>query len=90
MPHSGPHFSIFWRVLMPKCSILGPLAAQLRPKMATKIAQVAPIMLKKIDTGPPWDRSWTRAVSRITFGAFLGTILVDLGWIFHDFLWIFV
>ena len=24
MPHSGPHFSTFWRVLMPKCSILGP------------------------------------------------------------------
>ena len=42
MPHSGPHFSIFWRVLMPKCSILGPLGAQLGLKMAPKIAQVAP------------------------------------------------
>ena len=51
MPHSGPHFSIFWRVLMPKCSILGPLAAQLRPKMATKIAQVAPKRLQKLSGG---------------------------------------
>ena len=24
MPHSGPHFSTFWRILVPKRSILGP------------------------------------------------------------------
>ena len=47
MPHSGPHFSTFWRVLMPKCSILGPPWRPAGAPMAPKIAQVAPKSLKK-------------------------------------------
>ena len=38
MPHSGPYFSTFWRVLMPKCSILGPPWRLTGSQMATKIA----------------------------------------------------
>ena len=40
MPHSGPHFSTFWRVLMPKRWILGPPWRPAGHQMAPKIAQV--------------------------------------------------
>ena len=42
MPHSGPHFLRFWCDLVPKSSILGAPWRPAGPKMAPKIAQVAP------------------------------------------------
>ena len=42
MPHSGPHFLSFWCDLVPKSSILGAPWRPAGPKMATKIAQMAP------------------------------------------------
>ena len=81
MPHSGPHFSTFWCVSMPKCSILGPLGARLGPKMAPKIVQVAPKCRTKLNNA----NLFCRLVSKIAFGALLGTILIDLGWFFDEF-----
>ena len=79
MPHSGFHFLNFWCDLVPKSLILGAPWRPTGPQMAPKIAQVVPIMLQKIDTGPPWDRFWNQIVSKIVFGMLLRIILVDLG-----------
>ena len=42
MPHSGPHFLSFWCDSVPKNSISGAPWRPAGPKMAPKIAQVAP------------------------------------------------
>ena len=42
MPHSGCHFLRFWRILVPKLSILGPPWRPAGHQMAPKIAQVVP------------------------------------------------
>ena len=73
MPHSGPHFLRFWCDLVPKSSILGAPWRPAGPKMAPKIAQVAPKYLKKIH-GAKILSSWNRLDPRIAFGTFLGTI----------------
>ena len=75
-PSPGHHFSWLLSDLVPISSILGLPWHPTGPKIAHEIAQVAPIMFKKIDTGPPWDRSWKRPASKIVFGVLLGTILV--------------
>ena len=156
MPHSGPHFSTFWRVLMPKRMILGPLGAQLGPKWCPKspkwrqkglnrVGRAAHIGAQLpgsfsgallgtllVDFGPPlapkswfshdlliycfarrpelaccfiaklyqkleksssgllWRCSWNQFAFKVHVGVLLGTIFVDLGWIWDEFLWILV
>ena len=51
MSHSGPHFSTFWRVLMPKCSILGPPWRPAVTKSTPKIAKVVPKMASENSRG---------------------------------------
>ena len=51
MPHSGPHFSTFWRVLMPKLRIFGPPWRPAGHQMTPNIAQVAPKRLQKLSGG---------------------------------------
>ena len=81
MPHSGPHFLRFWCDLVPKSLILGAPWRPAGPKIAPKIAQVAPKCFKNLVGGPPWDRSKNRPASKIAFGTLLGTI----SWIFDGF-----
>ena len=90
MPHSGRHFLSFWRILVPKSSILGPPWRPAGPQKASKIVQVAPKGSKKASGALTFCGPGKRLASNITFGAFLGTILVDLGWILDEFLWIVV
>ena len=90
MPHSGPHFSTFWRILVPKRSILGPPWRPAGPQKAPRIAQVAPKGSKKASGALTFCGPGKRLASNITFGAFLGTIFVDLGWILNDLLWILI
>ena len=90
MPHSGPHFSTFWRVLMPKCSILGPPCRPAGSQMAPRIAQVAPKASARTKAALNFWASQNQSISKFRFGPFLGTILFDLGLIFHDFQWNFV
>ena len=51
MPHSGRHFLSFWRILVPKSSILGPPWRPAGHQMAPKIAQVAPKRLTILSPG---------------------------------------
>ena len=51
MPHSGPHFSIFWRVLIPKCSILGPPCRPAASQNGAQNRQVASKSMKKLVRG---------------------------------------
>ena len=90
MPHSAPHFLTFWRVLMPKCSILGAPWRPAGPKMAPKIAQVAPIIWILWKALAPFLATSNQLAPKVAFGALLGTILVDSGWILHEFWWIWV
>ena len=53
MPHSGLHFLRFWCDLMPKSSILGTPWRPAGPKMAPKIAQVAPKCFKNLGGATP-------------------------------------
>ena len=53
--------------------------------MASKIAQVSPKGSKRMTGAPTFFGTGKRLASNITFGAFLGTILVDLGWILDEF-----
>ena len=85
MPHSGPHFSTFLCVLMPKRSILGSPWRPAGHQMATQSAQVSPKASKKVSGALTFCGPGKRLASNITFGAFLGTILVDLGWILDEF-----
>ena len=78
MPHSGPHFLRFWCDFVPKSSILGAPWRPAGPKMAPKIAQVAPKARNGPLYAPPPGGSWKRLASKIAFGTLLGTILSDL------------
>ena len=79
MPHSGRNFLRLWCDLMPKCSIWGPRWRPAGRKMAAKIAQVSPKGSKKASGALTFYDPGKRLASNITFGAFLGTILVDFG-----------
>ena len=75
MPHSGLHFLRFWCDLTPKSSILGAPWPPAGPKMAPKIAQVAP----KARHGPlyapppedPGIDSFPRSLSERSWAPFL-------------------
>ena len=90
MPHSGPHFSTFWRVLMPKCSILGPPWRPAGHQMAPKIAQRRPNGSRNSKCTPPGTVPATDLLQRPCLDRFPVPIWIDLGWIFHDFPWNFV
>ena len=67
---------------------LGDLGRHLgatRRQMAPKITQVAPKGSKKASGALTFCGPGKRLASNITFGTFLGTILVDLGWILDEF-----
>ena len=85
MPHSGSHFLRFWCDLVPKSSILGAPWRPVGPKMASEIAQVSQKGSKKTSGPLTFCGPGKRLASNITFGAFLGTILVDLAWILDEF-----
>ena len=86
VPHSGCHFLRFWRILVPQLSILGSPWRPAGHQMAPQIAQVSPKGSKKVSGALTFCGPGKRLASNITFGAFLGTILVDLGWILASFL----
>ena len=88
MPHSGCHFLRFWRILVPKLSILGHPWRPAGHQMTPKIAQVAPKSFKKSIRRCSQEPFWRRPASRIPFGELLGTILVDFGRISNEFWWI--
>ena len=68
MPHSGRHFLVFWRILVPKSSISVPPWRPAGPQKASRIAQVAPKCLTILSPGltlrvtyfqgPFLERSW--------------------------------
>ena len=58
MPHSGPHFSTFWRVLMPKCSILGPPCRPAASQNGIQNRSSIIKRLKKSGVGVVRVRSW--------------------------------
>ena len=66
---------------MRKRSILGapwrPAGHQLTPE----IAQVAPKWHPFLKDGASFLETWNKLAAKVAFGALLGTILVDLGWI---------
>ena len=72
MPHSGCHFLRFWRILVPKVSILEPPWRPAGHQMTTQIAQVVPIMLH---AGPPGTVSgiklFPRSLSERSWAPFL-------------------
>ena len=69
---------IFWAVFGAQSDFQGS------PK-SPKIAQVAPNIHQKLNNALALWPTWNRLASKITFGAFLGTTLVDFGWFFMDF-----
>ena len=81
MPHSGPHFLRFWCDLVPKSSILRAPWRPAGPKMAPKIAQVAPKVCKKVSGWKTFWGSSNQFAPKVAFGAFLGTISSDFWWI---------
>ena len=84
-PHSGPHFSTFWRVLMPKLRILGPPWRPAGHQMAPKIAQVAPKCRKKTLHGAHFFSSWNRLDPRSAPGHHFFGFLMDFDPLFKDF-----
>ena len=78
MSHSGCHVLRFWRTLVPKLLILGPLWRTIVTKMPPKIAQM---VSKRVCRAPGVDTFWgsqNRLASKIAFGALLGTIWLIL------------
>ena len=90
MPHSGRHFLRFQCDLVPKSSILGAPWRPAGPKMAPKIAQVAQKLHPFLKPVAAFLETWNRLASKVAFGTFLGTILVDFGWFWEGFCMIFV
>ena len=87
IPHSGCYFLRFWRILVPKLSILEPPWRPAGHQMASQIAQVEPKCPKKTPHGAQILTSWNLPASKIVFGGFFGTIMVDFGWILNEFVW---
>ena len=85
MPHSGPHFLIFWRVLMPKCSILGAPWRPAGPKMAPKIAQITPKVVPELSRGNYTAPTCFRGRFRKALGHHFFGFLMDFDSIFEDF-----
>ena len=84
MPHSGPHFSTFWRDLAPKRSILGPHWRPAGSQMAPKIAQVAPQVCKKVSRLEHYLRILERTCFQYHFWSVPGHRFGRFG-IFHNF-----
>ena len=81
MPFSGPHFSTFKSVLMPKCSIQG---APWRPggsQMAPQIAEVTPKWRKFLNDGPAFLPTCFQGRFRTVPGHQFGWFWMDFGWI---------
>ena len=70
---------------MRKRSILGAPWRPAGAQMAPKIAQVAPQWHPFLKRAAAFLETWNRLASKVAFGAFLGTILVDFGLILHGF-----
>ena len=89
MPHSGPHFSTFLRVLMPKHSILGspwrPAGSQNGIQNRSSIAK----RLKTNDQGTHFFWYWKTTCFQYHFwsvpGHHFGRLGMDFGWILMDF-----
>ena len=75
MPHSGPHFSTFWRVLMPNCGFWDPPGAQLGTKWRPK----SPKWRQKGPNRVGWAAHIGAQLPGSFSGALLGTLLVDFG-----------
>ena len=88
MPHSGPHFSIFWCVFIPKCSILAPPWRPAGLQMGPQIAQVAPKGRHFHLYGDAFFRIHFRDRFRRAPGHRFHRFWMDLGWIFMNFGWI--
>ena len=94
MPHSGPHFSTFWRVLMPKCSILGPpcrpAASQNGIPNRSSIAK----RLKTNDRGTHFFWYWKTTCFQYHFwsvpGHHFGRFGMDFSWFPMDFCIMFI
>ena len=85
MPHSGPHFSTFWRILVPKRSILGPPWRPAGHKMTPKVAQAALKWHPFLKDGGAFFVTRNRLAPKVAFGALLGIILLDFGSMLHEF-----
>ena len=88
MPHSRPHFSIFWCVFIPKCSILAPPWRPAGFQMGAQIAQVAPKGRHFHLYGDAFFRINFRDRFRRAPGQRFHRFWMDLGWIFMIFWWI--
>ena len=91
MPHSGPDFSIFWCVFMPKCSILAPPWGPAGLQMGPQITQVVPKGSKKAwaltPTGPPKKQTLSRSLSDrswVPFWSIWAGFFTDCGLIFTN------
>ena len=87
-PLLGGYFCGFGYALTRKCSILGSPWRPAGAKMAPKIAQVAQKLHPFLKPVATFLETWNRLASKVAFGAFPGTILVDFGLILHGFWWL--
>ena len=92
MLHSGCHFLRFWRIRLPKLSILGPPWRPAGHQMTPKIAQVTSKMVSENSRGDyiaptcSQDHFWSAPGHHFRrFRMIWGSFLMDLGIIFDGF-----
>ena len=87
MPHSGPHFSTFWDDLVQKYSILGAPWRPAGHQMATKIAQVAPKVVKSSLPDAPYYLFNFQDLFRCAPGHHIIGFLLDFDPLFQFFIY---